>query len=39
VTQTEDKETMAARLALIESVSQVLKNGLWMMGIETIKEM
>ncbi|MFH1089313.1 MAG: arginine--tRNA ligase [Candidatus Uhrbacteria bacterium] len=39
VTQAEDKETVAARLALIESVSQVLKNGLWMMGIETIKEM
>jgi len=39
VTQAEDKEAVSARLALIESVSQVLKNGLWMMGIETIKEM
>jgi len=39
VTQAKDQETVAARLALVQAVSQVLKNGLWMMGIETIKEM
>ncbi|MFA6132030.1 MAG: arginine--tRNA ligase [Patescibacteria group bacterium] len=39
VTQAEDKETAAARLGLVEAVGTVLKNGLSMMGIETIEEM
>lgn len=39
VTQAEDKETAVARLALVEAVSTVLKNGLLIMGIETIEEM
>lgn len=39
VTQAEDKETAAARLALVEAVGIVLKNGLLMIGIETIEEM
>jgi len=39
VTQAEDKETATARLALVEAVGMVLKNGLLMMGIETIEEM
>ncbi|HCU32147.1 TPA: arginine--tRNA ligase, partial [Candidatus Uhrbacteria bacterium] len=39
VLQDENKEVVAARLALCEAVGQVIKNGLWMMGIETIEEM
>lgn len=39
VMQAEDKETAAARLALVETVGTVLKNGLLLMGIETIDEM
>jgi len=39
VTQAEDKETVSARLALVAAVGTVLKNGLAIMGIETINEM
>lgn len=39
VMQAEDKEVAVARLALVEAVGLVLKNGLLMMGIETIDEM
>ncbi|MFH1253041.1 MAG: arginine--tRNA ligase [Candidatus Uhrbacteria bacterium] len=39
VIQTENLELMATRLALIQAVGQVIKNGLGIMGIETIDEM
>jgi len=39
VVQVENKDLTAARLSLVQAVGQTIKNGLWMMGIETIKEM
>jgi arginyl-tRNA synthetase len=39
VVQAEDRTTAAVRLALVEAVGTVLKNGLRLMGIETIEEM
>lgn len=36
---TAEKEELEARLALVEGVKQVLKNGLELMGIESIEEM
>ena len=38
ILKTEEK-TMAARLVLISSISQVIKNGLGLLGIETVEEM
>jgi arginyl-tRNA synthetase len=39
VVQKYDKDLAAARLALVQAVGQTLKNGLWMIGVETVKEM
>jgi arginyl-tRNA synthetase len=38
ILKTEEK-TMAARLVLINSISQIIKNGLDLLGIETVEEM
>jgi arginyl-tRNA synthetase len=39
VLQAADEETKSARLALLSTVAQVIKNGLGLLGIETVEEM
>ena len=39
ILQAADEETKNARLALLNSVAQVIKNGLGLLGIETVEEM
>ena len=39
VLQAEDEEAKNARLALLASVAQVIKNGLGLLGIEVVDEM